>query len=86
VLSAQAPDLAQALERAMADGVPCVILDGKVLSADRCTEKALSLEGRKIDVWYSGKGRRHGANVQAVMLPGGLPVWSARPSPGPPAT
>ena len=32
VLSAQAPGLAQALERALAEGVPYVILDGKVFA------------------------------------------------------
>jgi hypothetical protein len=35
VVSAQAPGLADAPERAMADGVPYVILDGKVFASDR---------------------------------------------------
>jgi hypothetical protein len=34
VLSEQAPCLAEALERAMADGVPYMILDGKVFESD----------------------------------------------------
>src|SRR5579859_444591 len=38
VLSAQAPGLAEALERAAAEGVPYVILDGKVFENDRCSE------------------------------------------------
>src|SRR5215470_10075728 len=82
VLSAQAPGLAQALERAMADGVPYVILDGKVFATDRCSEPLTSLKGEQIDAWYSGKARRHGGNVQAVMRPDGLPLWAGPAEPG----
>ena len=45
VLSEQAPGLPEALERAMAEGVPYVILDGKVFAADRCSEPATSVKG-----------------------------------------
>ena len=82
VLSAQAPGLAEALERAMAEGVPYVILDGKVFESDRCSEPAVSVKGQVIDVWYSGKARRHGSNVQAVMRPDGLPLWAGPAEPG----
>ncbi|HEX6524991.1 MAG TPA: transposase family protein [Streptosporangiaceae bacterium] len=82
VLSEQATGLAEALERAMADGVPYVILDGKVFESDRCSEPLTSVKGEQIDAWYSGKTRRHGGNVQAVMLPGGLPVWTEPVEPG----
>ncbi len=81
VLSAQAPDLPEALERAMAEGVAFVILDGKVFATDRCCEPATSVKGRQIDAWYSGK-HRHGGNVQAVMHPGGLPLWTGPAEPG----
>jgi len=43
VLAEQAPDLRQALERAKDEGLPHVILDGKIIPADRCKEPALSL-------------------------------------------
>jgi hypothetical protein len=82
VLSQQAPGLPDALERAMADGVPYVILDGKVFASDRCSEPATSVKGETIDAWYSGKAHRHGGNVQAVMLPGGLPLWTSPAEPG----
>jgi DDE superfamily endonuclease len=82
VLSAQAPDLPQALERAMAEGVPYVILDGKIFAGDRCSEPATSVKGQQIDAWYSGKARRHGGNVQAVMRPDGLPLWAGPAEPG----
>jgi DDE superfamily endonuclease len=82
VLSDQAPDLADALERAMSDGVPYVILDGKVFAADRCSEPVVSVKGQLIDAWYSGKAHRHGGNVQAVTCPGGLPIWVGPAEPG----
>ena len=82
VLSAQAPGLDAALERALADGVAYVILDGKVFTAGRCAETVTSVKGREIHRWYSGRVHRHGGNVQAVMLPGGLPAWAGPAEPG----
>jgi len=82
VLSEQAPGLAEALERALADGVPYVILDGKVFATDRCAEKITSVKGEEIDAWYSGKAHHHGGNVQAVMQPDGLPLWAGPAEPG----
>jgi hypothetical protein len=82
VLSEQAPGLAEALERALAEGVPYVILDGKVFETDRCSEPLTSVKGEEIDAWYSGKAHRHGGNVQAVMRPDGLPLWAGPAEPG----
>ena len=82
VLSAQAPGLPEALERALAEGVPYVILDGKVFASDRCSEPMTSVKGEQVDAWYSGKAHRHGGNVQAVMRPDGLPLWVAPAEPG----
>ena len=82
VLSAQAPGLPEALERAMAEGVPYVILDGKVFASDRCAETVTSVKGQQIHAWYSGKAHRPGANVQAVMRPDGLPLWTGPAEPG----
>lgn len=55
VLSRQAPDLPAALERAMAEGVPYVIPDGKAFACDRCAEPVTSVKGEQADAWYSGK-------------------------------
>jgi len=55
VVAAEVPGLEEALERAVAEGTPYVILDGKIVSADRCREKIVSQKGREIDEWYSGK-------------------------------
>lgn len=82
VLSAQAPGLDEALERAMEEGTPYVILDGKIFETDRLGETATSVKGEEIDAWYSGKKHRPGANVQAVMLPSGLPIWTSQAEPG----
>jgi DDE superfamily endonuclease len=82
VLSARAPDLGGALERALAEGVPYVILDGKVFGTDACAGTTESARGGEISLWYSGKTRSYGANVQAVMLPGGLPLWTGPAGPG----
>src|SRR5262249_9114941 len=48
VLLQQAPGLAEALGRALAQGVLYVILDGKVFAGDRCHETATSVEGQEI--------------------------------------
>lgn len=82
VLAAQAPDLPEALERAMAEEVPFVILDGKIFDTDRLSETVTSVKNEEIDAWHSGKKHRPGANVQAVMLPGGLPLWTSPAEPG----
>ncbi len=82
VLSAQAPGLDEALQRALADGAPYVILDGKVFETDRLAETVTSAKGEDINAWSSGKKHRPGANVQAVMLPGGLPAWTGPAEPG----
>ena len=82
VLAARAPDLGGALERALADGVPYVILDGKLFGTDACAGTAQSAKGTEISLWYSGRKRRYGAGVQAVMHPGGLPLWAGPAQPG----
>lgn len=35
-----------------------------------------------VDLWYSGKARRHGGNVQADARPDGFPVWISPAGPG----
>jgi DDE superfamily endonuclease/Helix-turn-helix of DDE superfamily endonuclease len=82
VLAAQAQDLHTALRRAAGDGWSHVILDGKLFDCDRLTETTVSVKGDTIDAWYSGKHRDFGANVQAIMLPDGLPIWTSEALPG----
>lgn len=82
VLAAQARDLHTALKRVAADGWSHVILDGKLFDCDRLTETTTSVKGETIDAWYSGKHRGFGANIQAIMRPDGLPIWTSEAMPG----
>ena len=82
VLAEQAPDLREALERAKDEGLSHVILDGKIIPADRCRETTLSLQGEVIDLWYSGNAHTHGGNIQAVLGPDGFPLWVSAVEPG----
>ena len=82
VVAAEAPGLEEALERAVAEGTPYVILDGKIVSCDRCHEKTVSRKGREIDLWYSGKKKDFGGNIQALFYPDGKPMWVSDVLPG----
>jgi hypothetical protein len=82
VLAACAPDLHAALRQVAAEGWSHVVLDGKVVDADRCAEKTLTTHGEVIDAWYAGKTNDFGGNIQAVMRPDGLPVWVSDALPG----
>ncbi|MFC4856923.1 transposase family protein [Actinophytocola glycyrrhizae] len=82
VLADQAPDLHDALAKAKADGLAYVIPNGKIFSTDRYSEKTLSVDGKQIDLWYSGKHREPDGNVQALSEPDGLPRWVADVEPG----
>ena len=49
VLAAKAPGLEEALSQAADQGIPFVILDGTLISSDRCSDKKTSRKGTKID-------------------------------------
>jgi hypothetical protein len=82
VLAARAPSLREALDKAVEQGLPYLILDGTLISSDRCAGKKISRKGREIDVWYSGKAHRPAGNVQALAAPGGIPLWVSNVLPG----
>jgi hypothetical protein len=82
VLAAQAPDIHQALQRAAEEGIPHLILDGKVFDSDRLRLKTTSVKGEQIDAWYSGKTHDFGGNVQALFQPNGFPIWTSDVEPG----
>ena len=82
VVAAEAPGLEEALERAVKEGTPYVILDGKIVAADRCREKTVSRKGREIDLWYSGKTKDFGGNIQGLFYPDGLLMWISDVLPG----
>ena len=82
MLAAKAPSLREALDRAVEHGLPYLILDGTLVSSDRCTEKKTSRKGREIDAWYSGKAHEPAGNVQGLAAPGGVPLWVSDVLPG----
>ena len=82
VLAARRPDLHEALRRAADEGWAFVIIDGKLFDSDRLDETTLSVKGATIDAWYSGKHRDFGANIQAIMRPDGIPIWTSDALPG----
>ena len=82
VLAAKAPSLREALDRAAGQRLPYLILDGTLISSDRCAGKKTSKKGNEIDAWYSGKAHEPAGNVQALAAPGGIPLWISDVLPG----
>ena len=77
VLADQASDLHHTLQQAHEAGVPHLVPDGTVIATDRCLAKTTSVKGKSIDLWYSGKARHHGGNVQGIMEPDGFPLFTS---------
>jgi len=55
---------------------------GTLIRTGRCREKVLSVRGEPVDLWYCGKARCHGGNIQAVLAPGGFPLRVSDAGPG----
>ncbi len=79
VLAAQAPDLHEVLRAGRGDGWTHVVLDGTLIATDRCRIKK---PDTGYDLWYSGKHRAHGGNVQVICDPSGAPVAVSDVQPG----
>lgn len=78
VLAAHAPGLRQALAAARQAGLSHVNLDGVVIPTDRV--KTPGPNGA--DLWWSGKHKHHGGNVQVISSPDGWPLWTSPVRPG----
>src|SRR3954469_11082515 len=78
-LATQAPDLHEVLERGKAAGWTHVTLDGTLIRTDRCRT---TNPHTGHDLWFSGKHRVHGGNVQIVSDPDGHPVAVSDVEPG----
>jgi hypothetical protein len=76
VLAAKAPSLREALDKAAEQGLSYLILDGTLISSDRCAGTRISRKGKEIDA-YEPAG-----NVQALAAPGGVPLWVSDVLPG----
>jgi DDE superfamily endonuclease len=79
VLAARRPSLHGALLAAKIAGHSHVIVDGTLIHTDR-----ISVPGPTsgVDLWWSGKHKHHGGNVQVVSCPDGWPLWTSEVRPG----
>lgn len=78
VIAEQAPDLHEVLDRARQEGWSHLLLDGTLIHIDRVGER--SDEGHHL--WYSGKHKTQGGNLQILADASGFPVWSSEVEPG----
>jgi hypothetical protein len=77
-LAGCAPDLAEARSAAKAAGAGHLNLDGTVVRTDRCAAPGPN----GADLWWSGKHKWHGGNVQVLSDPTGFPIWVSGVRPG----
>jgi hypothetical protein len=78
VIAARAPELPEVLAEGLRAGWSFVCLDGTLIASTRSS--ARSEAGH--DVWYSGKHKRHGGNIQVLTGPTGYPEWVSEVEPG----
>jgi len=78
LLAALAPDLHEAILAASATRATHLNLDGTLIHADRVAMKGPN----EADLWWSGKHRHHGGNIQVLADPAGFPVWVSGVRPG----
>lgn len=78
VIAEQAPDLHNVLDRAKREGWSHLSLDGTLIETDRVAQR----NDKGHHLWYSGKHKTQGGNVQILADPAGFPVWSSEVEPG----
>jgi hypothetical protein len=78
LLAEPAPDLQEVLHNAKAAGLSHVNVDGVVIPTDRI--KTPGPNGA--DLWWSGKHKHHGGNIQVISAPDGWPLWTSPVRPG----
>lgn len=78
VIAAHAPELPEVLAHGLEQDWTFVCLDGTLIPATRSS--ARSEAGH--DLWYSGKHKRHGGNIQVLAGPTGYPEWVSDVEPG----
>lgn len=79
VLAGRSPSLHGALLAAKAAGYSHVNIDGTLIETDRCRMPGPT---PGVDLWWSGKHRHHGGNVQVVTVADGWPIWTSDVRPG----
>ncbi|MFD0541894.1 transposase family protein [Streptomyces mexicanus] len=55
------------------------MLDGTLVETDRCRVPGPSIG---VDLWWSGKRKRHGGNIQVLCAPECFPLWTSPVHPG----
>jgi DDE superfamily endonuclease len=78
VIAEQAPELHEVLDQAKRENWAHVTLDGTLIRTNRVGER--NDDGHHL--WYSGKHKAQGGNVQILAGPSGFPVWSGEVEPG----
>ncbi|MFW6694742.1 transposase family protein [Streptomyces sp. MAR4 CNX-425] len=78
VLAERAPDLHTVLDRCHRQGMSHIVLDGTLIGCDRAT----GVRENGNDLWYSGKARRCGGNLQFLASPSGDLLWVSEVEPG----
>jgi hypothetical protein len=78
VIAETAPGLHDVLDRAKREGWSHLLLDGTLIHIDRVDER--NEQGHHL--WYSGKHKTQGGNVQILAEPNGFPAWSSDVEPG----
>lgn len=86
VLAAEQPDLTTTLARRRATGDTHVTLDGTLIHSDRVAATTTKTKGRNagatVHLWYSGKHRDFGGNIQFLATTSGFPLWCSDVEPG----
>ncbi|MFJ7215082.1 transposase family protein [Amycolatopsis sp. NPDC098790] len=85
-LAACAPDLHQVLTQRRAAGDTHLILDGTLIHTTRVAATTVKTKGKNrgatVHLWYSGKHRSFGGNVQFLASADGFPLWVSAVLPG----
>ena len=78
VVAQRSPEITDVLDRLGRDGEPFVCLDGTLVRTDRVAARTQASN----HLWYSGRHRAFGGNVQVLTDHTGFPVWTAPVEPG----
>lgn len=78
VIAERGPDLHEVLQQMRERGEPFVCLDGTLMATSACHAPGET----GVDLWYSGKHKRHGGNIQVLTDATGYPIWTSPVEPG----
>jgi hypothetical protein len=78
-LAERAPNLESALLAAKMAGYSHINIDGTLIETDRCSTPGPT---PGVDLWWSGKHKNHGGNIQVITAPDGWPLWTSDVRPG----